>query len=43
MELACVLVLGMALTVQAIVLGMVRAPTAPVPVILAIMEPIAPV
>ena len=33
----------MALTVQAIVLGMVRAPTAPVPVILAIMEPIAPV
>jgi len=43
MELACVLELGMVLTVQAIVLGMVRAPTAPVPVILAIMEPIAPV
>jgi hypothetical protein len=43
MEPACVWELGMTLTVQAIVLGMVRAPTAPVPVILAIMEPIAPV
>ena len=31
----------MALTVQAIVLGMVRAPIAPVSVILAIMQPIA--
>jgi hypothetical protein len=43
MELACVLDLGMVLTVQAIVLGMVRASIAPVSVILAIMKPIAPV